>query len=366
MTSIPSPTPCAFTSAVIGGEVRKALGQPQGPLYPEQLERLTALDLQGRSLERIDDLSALTGLGALDLSFNQIADLTPLSGLSRLKMLRLDNSGIVDIAPLKSLSGLEELSLNANPIGDIAPLAELRGLRALSLKSVGLEDIGPIGQLRQLTTLRLDQNRLSDLAPLAGLTALEKLSISGNQIRDLTPLRALTQLTALDVTDNPIDDYSAVAFVPGLITPTASLPTPTPTPELRVSDAPDPTGNGGMAVESLVTDAPESTASGALVQATASVGAEAGGDGWKAIVDPDATAEPASGKESAHLPMMAALPLGVVVLLFLLFAGLLAGSSVARARNARTRRTAIRFDTGDDANPGKAPSRPAGERTLPR
>ncbi len=165
-TEAPAYAPEFQKGGAVDQAVREKLGMPEGALLQKDVESITEIDLSGRGLTDIGEVSALTGLTTLDLHNNKITDLTPLTALTRLKTLLLYNNRIVSLRPLSGLANLAELSA--------------------------------------------ENNRITDVTPLAGLTALQKLYLQNNQITDVSPIRSLTSLTRLVLDGNPATDYTSL------------------------------------------------------------------------------------------------------------------------------------------------------------
>jgi len=177
--------------------IREAIGKPEGPIYPSDLEGLTSLSAAGRNIADLTGLEHCTNLTDLDLDWNQISDISPLAGLTNLTGLYLWGNQISDISPLAGLTNLTGLYLWGNQISDISPLANLTNL----------------------TELDLSYNQISDIEPLAGLTTLTWLDLSYNQISDIEPLvnnPGLSEGDYVDLTDNPLSEDSINTYIPEL------------------------------------------------------------------------------------------------------------------------------------------------------
>ncbi|HNX62261.1 MAG TPA: leucine-rich repeat domain-containing protein [Candidatus Limiplasma sp.] len=146
--------------------VREKLGMPEGAPLQKDVESITEINLSGRGLTDISEVSALTGLTTLDLHNNKITDLTPLTVLTKLETLLLYDNRIVSLQPLSGLTLLTELSAENNRIADVAPLAGLTTLKKLYLQNNQITDVSPIRNLVNLTRLVLDGNPATDYTSL--------------------------------------------------------------------------------------------------------------------------------------------------------------------------------------------------------
>ena len=205
-----------FADPNLEAVVREAIGVPEGPIYPADMEGLGVLDARERSIQDLAGLEHCTGLIYLNAASNEISDISPLANLTWLFSLRLNENQIGDISPLANLTNLNRLRLDSNQISDISPLANLARLTELGLDSNQISDISPLAGLTNLRTLGLYKNQISDISPLANLTSLQRLYLYNNQISDISPLAGLTSLEQLYLDDNQISDISPLVDNPGL------------------------------------------------------------------------------------------------------------------------------------------------------
>ena len=181
-----------FTDPALRAVVEEALEkQPGAPITQADLAMLEELHAARKGIRNLAGLELATNLRYADLQLNRISDLSPLSGLSRLNVLFLGYNGIRDPSPLGNLSGLRELSLDHNDPFDPVPLAELTSLETLYLDHSGIADLSPLASLRGLVRLSIAANDFTDLSPLTELTRLRHLNISDNDVADLSPLSRL-------------------------------------------------------------------------------------------------------------------------------------------------------------------------------
>ena len=227
-TTLTMTSPCAITAnfgteeAVFFADgnleaaVREAIGVPERPIYPSDLEELATLTASGRSIVSIDGLEHAANLKELNLYWNEIVDISPLAGLTRLTWLGLHANQISDLSPLVGLTNLTTLIVGANQVSDISPLAGLTSLTLLYLHRNQISDVGPLADLTSLIHLALGVNNISDISPVAGLTNLTHLWLWDNDISDVSPVANLTRLIHLNFYRNKVEDISALADLTAL------------------------------------------------------------------------------------------------------------------------------------------------------
>ena len=205
-----------FADDNLEAAVREAIGKPTGPIYASDLDGLTSLDAEDKSIADLTGLECATSLTLLYLESNQISDISPLANLASLTELWLYDNQISDIEPLVNLTGLTLLRLYKNEISDISPLANLTSLPRVNLSQNQISDISHLANLTSLTELWLYDNQISDIEPLVNLTSLTELSLGENEISDISPLADLTSLTYLNLNGNQISDMSPLADLTSL------------------------------------------------------------------------------------------------------------------------------------------------------
>ena len=151
-------------------------------------------------------------------SLNKISDISVLSGLTSLRRLFLGHTSASDISALSGLTSLTQLSLQETKVSDISVLSKLTSLTYLNLQETKVSDIGSLSGLKALTSLDLSFNRnLSDISALSGLKTLTSLDLSYN--RNLTDISALTGLTSLErlfLANTRVNDISAISSLKNL------------------------------------------------------------------------------------------------------------------------------------------------------
>ncbi len=157
--------PVAWSDPDFEAAIHDVLGI-RGYLYEEDLLEVTSLDLSGRRLTNISDISKFVNLTELDLSWNEIVDISPVVSTFMLTKLDLSYNLINEVSVLGQLADLENLYVGNNYISDISSFSAL-----LSLKELGME-----------------YNNISDLSALSGLSQLNFIMLEGNPLTDYTPV----------------------------------------------------------------------------------------------------------------------------------------------------------------------------------
>ena len=215
---------CADRAAVVTipdanlrAALESALDKAAGEVITQgELERLAALDANGRGIEHLAGLECATGLEVLFLRANQISDVSALAGLTALVALDLEANRVADVSVLSGLTALWFLGLGENQVSDVSALAGLTALKRLDLDVNQVSDLSALSGLTELTLLGLSGNQVSDVSALSGLTALETLRLDGNQISDVSALSGLTALETLWLSRNQVSDVSALSGLTAL------------------------------------------------------------------------------------------------------------------------------------------------------
>ena len=154
---------------------------------------VTELDLSGKGITDISELSKCAKLQKLDLRDNKISDLTPLMDLTELSWLCIWNNEVQDILPLMGMQSLKYLDADKNAITDITAVSELGAMEELWLSYNAFENIKPLEKLPNLKRLGLkglnlddeDMNTLAKLITLTELNLEDNTAISGEVMDEL-------------------------------------------------------------------------------------------------------------------------------------------------------------------------------------
>ena len=186
------PRPVTFRDDNLKSALRTALAalptltlQPNDPIFPEDMEKLTTFNASGVSIVNLTGLGTATGLTTLNLSGNQIVSLSPLARLTELTELNVSSNSISSISSLSRLTNLTILNLSNNKnISSVSSLSRLMSLRDLNLSDNRITSVSSLSDLTSLTDLDLSNNRIRDVLLLQGLSSLTDLNLAGNT--DLT------------------------------------------------------------------------------------------------------------------------------------------------------------------------------------
>jgi len=214
---VPNPNSITFIDKNLEKAIRESLKKPSEDLFKSDLQKITTLDVNSKSISNISGIENLTNLTSLNLYYNNITNVDVLKDLTKLTYLNLCRNPINDISPLSGLVNLRSLDLGITKVANIDALTGLTNLTKLSfLRDVGviINDISPLKNLTKLTELDISGIQVSDITPLRDLTNLSILDLSQNQIIDITPLGNLVNLTDLNLCNNDkIRDISALRYL---------------------------------------------------------------------------------------------------------------------------------------------------------
>lgn len=151
-----------YDNPALSGEAVDALKSALASCYLQHSPLVYSITVGGESVKR--------NVTELDLSGRELTQIGNLSYLSELETLRLRGCGLSSADGLQNLAGLRELDLSMNDIRDPTPLASLHRLEVLDLSG----------------------NRLQSAQYFVGMTWLRQLNLSGNAItpEEIDALRA--------------------------------------------------------------------------------------------------------------------------------------------------------------------------------
>ncbi|MFO7772461.1 MAG: hypothetical protein R6V59_00700 [Dehalococcoidia bacterium] len=108
-----------FTDPSLETAIREAIGIPERPIYPSDLQGLTSFSASGRNISDLTGLEHCINLTYLELSHNQIDNIALLGNLADLEYLQLDLNQISNVSPLVQNEGLGQgdiIYLRGNPL----------------------------------------------------------------------------------------------------------------------------------------------------------------------------------------------------------------------------------------------------------
>ena len=174
--------------------------------------KVPCVDLHGRKLMTICDLSKFTRARSFDLSGNFLERIEGLDANQQLKQLKLYDNKIVVVENLECLVDLTDLQLQYNLIENVGGgLSSLRNLTSLrldnnKLKVINVRELAPLA--KTLRTLDISGNRLEDVSAVVACKLLEELKLNENQLTTLPPLKSLEKLKELEASDNVLGRHS--------------------------------------------------------------------------------------------------------------------------------------------------------------
>ena len=133
--------PITFGSKAVETLVRKLVGMPEGELCYSNVKNITALDLSGMKLTKVDFLKYFTGLKELNLSGNAITSLEPIRYLTNLEVLNISGNKITTLEPIRRLPVLRELYAASNLITTTDDIEQITTLEVLDITKNKIKDI---------------------------------------------------------------------------------------------------------------------------------------------------------------------------------------------------------------------------------
>jgi len=163
-----------------------------------EMEEMTTLVCENRSLSSIEGIGYLSNLNSLRLGHNAISDISHLASLSKLTYLDLSFNDIQSIASLSGLTNLIYLHLTDIQIENIVPLQNLSKVETLTISTNIIEDISALQGMSSLRFLHAEENKISNIEALSALNNLETVYFNSNCIQDFSPLPASVELHGAD------------------------------------------------------------------------------------------------------------------------------------------------------------------------
>ena len=144
------------------------------------LDTVTALYLQGSSLESLESAPALPSLRTLSVA---------------------GSDTLVSLKGIERLPGLTELQANQSAVSDLAGVEALTQLRVVAFMRNRLDsdDVAVFANLDALEDVVLNYNDIADISAFANKPKLREFQVYGNRVRDVSPLYGNTALTLAGV-----------------------------------------------------------------------------------------------------------------------------------------------------------------------
>lgn len=158
-----------FSSTDLRDCVAGTLGQPTSdPITYAQMESLTNLSCNNKTIQEFSALSSAKNLVSLTLQSDEISSFAALKDLHSLETLDLRNNYISEFPTMTGLTSLDSIYLDDNSITSLSHLSGLKSsLSALSLSDNYISTISAIRTFDFIDSLWLDGNSIRDLSGLA-------------------------------------------------------------------------------------------------------------------------------------------------------------------------------------------------------
>jgi len=197
-------TKITFVDSGFEARIREYYGFGSNPIYPEDLSSKDKLNLDGATIESLDDLKWFVNLKRLECQTHTSTtwNLSSLNGLSKLEVLWLDRSDATgNLSNLSGLSNLKLISLGgASVTGDLSSLSGLGNLEWITLEQTSVTgNLSNLSRLSNLRVLGLEETSVTgDLSSLSRLSNLNTINLSGLDVKgDLDHLSGLINLELL-------------------------------------------------------------------------------------------------------------------------------------------------------------------------
>lgn len=171
--------------------IRDEINKANGDLSPSDLAKVKKLSLAGLGKAGVTIPEGLVNLEVLDLSGNRLKPsiFSPTKlpdDLEKLTEIDLSGNILPSINLIANIPSLEIVRVNSNSFTSLSVPGELINLKEIYLSNNGLTEITFEEGLDSLTFVDLSKNDLTDLDGLATLTAIEILDASDNDFKKLT------------------------------------------------------------------------------------------------------------------------------------------------------------------------------------
>lgn len=160
-----------------------------GDIYDSMMGNVTELNIDGRVVKSLADLSKMTSLR--ELTIKKFQNINPylktIGSIKTLKTLRISKTVMTDLSFVKDLPCLTRLLLNYNKITDISALGNLTGITYLDISNNNISVHSPVATNKNMVNVLITCNRNEDLNFLKQFTSLTSFTIDGNgKVRDFS------------------------------------------------------------------------------------------------------------------------------------------------------------------------------------
>ena len=168
------------------------------------LQRVTHLHLQGKRIQKLENMDSCTNVKVLYLYDNQIDKIENLDFAANLQYLQLQNNQISEVPPL-SMPCLTKLYLDDNRISFCSGLDKCTKLEELHMANQSLPehvslqfDVGSLMAIsRTLITLEISGTGIEILAPFTVLRSLRRLFCSNNRVDSIDEIKDMVALRSV-------------------------------------------------------------------------------------------------------------------------------------------------------------------------
>lgn len=208
--------------------VREHIEKPEGDITYADVKELKVLNLNGESVNTIDDLKYMPALEELIISSTAVSDVNVLVRLENLKTFRCLNKYITDYSVLKKLENLEVLEIGSRECLDLNNMKNFKNLVELRI-SGEIKDTDELVEIvnnnPNLRIFSTTDNMLKDLNFVKEFEHKESFVeiyltsyiISGeNSDIDIQNLTAFTNVRVLGLRSLNISNLSAIKELPVL------------------------------------------------------------------------------------------------------------------------------------------------------
>jgi predicted Ser/Thr protein kinase len=180
-------------------------------LHTEAQRLFDSNQMREGPIRSLADLSKMPNLKQVLISMQRITDISPLSGLSNLEVVDIKNNPVMDISPLGELKFLKRVTLFDTRVTDLSPLSLCPMLSELDAGKLPVQSPAAFEGLDGLRTLRLSETTLDTLAGIEAFTQIETFAVGDVIDGDLTPLLALPDLKAVSLGESLRNNAQALA-----------------------------------------------------------------------------------------------------------------------------------------------------------
>ena len=235
--------------------MRDVMGITDRIITKEDVEKITELNLSGKSIQNIEALKYMSQLNVLDLSNNEITDIRVIAELTELRELHLDGNKISNFDVLLGLDKLEVIYLDSDGAFDYSTLSQLTGLKELYVNGINImseptptpEPISetdpttiPEVTAKPETTVTPEPTAIPETTAMPEITPTPKPTATSEPTPTLEPTATPEPTVTSKATPTP-EATVTLELTPTLEPTIISEPTPEPTATPEPTPTPEPT-----------------------------------------------------------------------------------------------------------------------------